>query len=213
MGDVKGFMKYPRQDFSKQSAPERVKHWKEFTLPMPEEELRKQGARCMDCGVPFCQNGCPIGNIIPDWNDLVYRDNWAEAIDRLQKTNNFPEFPGRVCPAPCENSCVLAINEPAVTIKNIEISVIEHAFSEGWVTPRPPKHRTGKKVAVIGSGPAGLACADQLNHAGHKVTVYEKNEVIGGLLVLGIPDFKMEKSVVERRVDLMRAEGVEFKTG
>lgn len=212
MGDVKGFMKYDRVDFKKEPVPERLKHWKEFALPLSEEELRKQGGRCMDCGVPFCQSGCPIGNIIPDWNDLIYRDNWQEAIDRLHKTNNFPEFTGRVCPAPCENSCVLAINEPAVTIKNIEVAIIDRAYEKGWVKPQPPRHRTGKKVAVVGSGPAGLACADQLNKAGHKVTVYEKNEVIGGLLALGIPDFKLEKHIIERRIDRMRQEGVTFKT-
>ncbi|MBL8013706.1 MAG: glutamate synthase subunit beta [Candidatus Omnitrophica bacterium] len=213
MGDVKGFMKYDRQDFKKESVADRVKHWKEFTKFLPEKEIKEQGARCMDCGVPFCQSGCPIGNIIPDWNDLVYRDRWQEAIERLHKTNNFPEFTGRVCPAPCENSCVLSINQPAVTIKNIEVSIVERAYDEGWIKPQPPKQRTGKKVAVIGSGPAGLACADQLNKKGHKVTVYEKNEVVGGLLTLGIPDFKLEKWVVERRVKLMHQEGVNFKTG
>jgi glutamate synthase (NADPH/NADH) small chain len=166
----------------------------------------------MDCGVPFCQSGCPIGNIIPDWNDLVYRDRWMDAIERLHKTNNFPEFTGRVCPAPCENACVLGINAPAVTIKNIELSIVEHAYDKGWIKPNPPKHRTGKKVAVIGSGPAGLACADELNKNGHKVTVFEKNELVGGLLTLGIPDFKLEKSVVFRRTDRMRLEGVVFKT-
>ncbi|HLF18948.1 MAG TPA: glutamate synthase subunit beta [Candidatus Omnitrophota bacterium] len=212
MGDITGFMKYKRQDFDKEPAKERIKHWQEFYKQMPDEELRKQGARCMDCGVPFCQSGCPIGNIIPDWNDLVYRENWKEAIERLHKTNNFPEFTGRICPAPCENACVLAINEPAVTIKNIEVSIIERAYKEGWIKPTPPKHRTGKTVAVIGSGPAGLACADQLNKEGHTVTVYEKNEVLGGLLTLGIPEFKMEKWVVERRLKRMEKEGVKFKT-
>ncbi len=212
MGDVTGFIKYSREDLHKQSIVERLKHWKEFYEPMPEENLRNQGARCMDCGVPFCQEGCPIGNIIPDWNDLVFRDRWREAIDRLHKTNNFPEFTGRICPAPCENSCVLGINAPPVTIKNIEVSIIEKAYQEGWVEPQPPKQRTRKTVAVIGSGPAGLACADQLNKLGHRVTVYEKNEVCGGLLVLGIPDFKLEKWVVERRLKRMEAEGVVFKT-
>lgn len=212
MGDVKGFMKYPRQDFSKEPARERIKHWKEFALEMPDEELRKQGARCMDCGVPFCQSGCPIGNIIPDWNDLVYRDSWAEAIERLHKTNNFPEFTGRVCPAPCENACVLAINEPAVTIKNIEVAIVERAYKDGTIKPQAPRHRTGLKVAVVGSGPAGLSCADQLNKTGHVVTVFEKNEVIGGLLALGIPDFKLEKWIIERRVKRMEQEGVKFLT-
>lgn len=205
-------MKYDRKDFSKQPVEKRLKHWKEFYHQMPEEDLRKQGARCMDCGVPFCQSGCPIGNIIPDWNDLVYRNSWQEAIERLHKTNNFPEFTGRICPAPCENACVLAINEPAVTIKNIEVAIIEKSYKEGWVKPLPPKYRTGKKVAVVGSGPAGLACADQLNKAGHTVTVYEKNEALGGLLTLGIPDFKLEKWVVKRRLDRMEQEGVKFKT-
>jgi len=212
MGDIKGFMKYDRQDYKKEPVGRRVKNHKEFTHLPVGAEIKQQGARCMDCGVPFCQSGCPIGNIIPDWNDLVYRDRWEEAIERLHKTNNFPEFTGRICPAPCENACVLGINAPPVTIKNIELSIIEHAYSKNWIKPVKPKHRTGMKVAVIGSGPAGLACADQLNKKGHKVTVYEKNELIGGLLTLGIPDFKLEKWVVERRVDRMRAEGITFKT-
>ena len=212
MGDIKGFMKYDRQDYKKDEVARRIKNFKEFThLPAPKE-LRNQGARCMDCGVPFCQSGCPIGNIIPDWNDLVYRDRWMDAIERLHKTNNFPEFTGRICPAPCENACVLGINAPAVTIKNIELAIIEHAYDQDWIKPNKIKHHTGMKVAVIGSGPAGLACADELNKKGHKVTVYEKNELIGGLLSLGIPDFKLEKWVVSRRVDRMRAEGVVFKT-
>ncbi|MDO8581154.1 MAG: glutamate synthase subunit beta [Candidatus Omnitrophota bacterium] len=213
MGDTTGFMKFNRKDFDKEPASQRVKHWHEFYKPMAEEDLRKQGARCMDCGVPFCQSGCPIGNIIPDWNDLVYKDDWKQAIERLHKTNNFPEFTGRLCPAPCENACVLAINQPAVTIKNIEVSIIEKAYQEGWIKPQPPKIRTDKKVAIVGSGPSGLACADQLNKFGHHVTVYEKNEVAGGLLTLGIPDFKMEKRVVERRLKRMSQEGVKFKTG
>ena len=212
MGDIKGFLKYKRQDLPKEKAPERVKHWHEFYKEMPEEELRQQGGRCMDCGVPFCQSGCPINNIIPDWNDLVYKNRWKEAMERLHKTNNFPEFTGRVCPAPCENACVLAINEPAVTIKNIEVSIIEKAYKEGWIKAQPPKFRSGKTVAVIGSGPSGLACADQLNKMGHSVTVFEKNEVLGGLLTLGIPDFKLEKSVVERRLKRMAQEGIKFKT-
>jgi glutamate synthase (NADPH/NADH) small chain len=213
MGDVKGFMKFTRVDFGKEKPLERVKHYREFTQFLPEEELKKQGARCMDCGVPFCMSGCPIGNVIPDWNDLVFNNRWEEAVERLHRTNNFPEFTGRVCPAPCENSCVLGINEPPVTIKNVEVSIVEHAYAKGWLKPEPPKHRTGKKIAVIGSGPAGLSCADQLNKAGHTVTVYEKSAVLGGLLALGIPDFKLEKAVVERRLDRMRAEGVIFKTG
>jgi glutamate synthase (NADPH/NADH) small chain len=212
MGDINGFKTYPRQDYKKEDIALRKKNFKEFTHLPPAKELRNQGARCMDCGVPFCQNGCPIGNIIPDWNDLVYRDRWQEAIERLHKTNNFPEFTGRVCPAPCENSCVLGINAPPVTIKNIELSIVEKAYAEGWIKPHKPARRTGMKAAVIGSGPAGLACADELNKSGHKVTVYEKNEMLGGLLTLGIPDFKLEKWVVSRRLDRMREEGVVFKT-
>ncbi len=206
-------MKHDRQDYKRDPVPRRITNFKEFTHLPPEKELKVQGARCMDCGVPFCQSGCPIGNIIPDWNDLVYRDRWQEALERLHKTNNFPEFTGRICPAPCENACVLGINAPPVTIKNIELAIIEYAYDKGWVKAALPIHRTGMKVAVIGSGPAGLACADQLNHKGHKVTVFEKNELIGGLLALGIPDFKLEKWVVSRRVDRMREEGVTFKTG
>ncbi len=212
MGDVTGFMKYDRKDFQKQPVKERIKHWKEFNKKMPEETLKTQGARCMDCGIPFCQQGCPIGNIIPDWNDFVFRGQWEDAHKRLAKTNNFPEFTGRVCPAPCEAACVLGINNPPVTIKNIEVSVIERAYKEGWVKADPPKMRTGKTVAVIGSGPAGLACADQLNKKGHTVVVYEKNEVLGGLLARGIPDFKLEKSVIDRRLKYMEKEGVKFKT-
>ncbi|MBF0571747.1 MAG: glutamate synthase subunit beta [Candidatus Omnitrophica bacterium] len=212
MGEIRGFMKFGRQDYKKDDQSSRIKHFKEFTHLPSEKELRNQGARCMDCGVPFCQSGCPIGNIIPDWNDLVYRDRWQEAIERLHKTNNFPEFTGRICPAPCENACVLGINTPAVTIKNIELAIIENAYDKGWVKPNKPKHHSGMKVAVIGSGPAGLACADELNKNGHKVTVYEKNETLGGLLALGIPDFKLEKWVVSRRLDRMHEEGVIFKT-
>jgi glutamate synthase (NADPH/NADH) small chain len=212
MGETKGFMKYDRQDYKREDVVRRVKNFNEFTHLPALKELKNQGARCMDCGVPFCQSGCPIGNIIPDFNDLVYRDRWQEALERLQKTNNFPEFTGRVCPAPCENSCVLGINAPAVTIKNIELAIIENAYAKGWVKPNAPAHRTGMKVAVVGSGPAGLACADELNKKGHKVTVYEKNEVIGGLLALGIPNFKLEKEVVSRRIDRMVQEGVVFKT-
>ncbi|MDP8266856.1 MAG: glutamate synthase subunit beta [Candidatus Aceula meridiana] len=211
MGQIKGFLEYNREEFHRQSVEDRLKHWKEFYEVPGEELLRRQGARCMDCGIPFCQWGCPIGNIIPDWNDLVYQNRWQEAIERLQKTNNFPEFTGRLCPAPCENSCTLGITDPAVTIKNIEVSIIEKAYSKGWITPRPPKRRTGKKVAVVGSGPSGLACADQLNKKGHQVVVFEKNEVIGGLLALGIPDFKLEKRVIIRRVEIMEKEGVQFK--
>jgi glutamate synthase (NADPH/NADH) small chain len=197
----------------------RILDWNEFHDPMPEGELRSQGARCMDCGVPFCHTGdlianmaagCPVRNLIPEWNDLVYRGRWRDALDRLHKTNNFPEFTGRVCPAPCEGSCVLGITSPPVTIKNIECSIIDKGFEEGWVKPNPPKSRTGKRVAVIGSGPAGLAAAAQLNQAGHLVTVYERDDRIGGLLMYGIPNMKLEKWVVDRRVDLLRAEGIEF---
>ncbi len=213
MGDVKGFMKYPRQEYTKQPPATRIKHYNEFVELPAAKDLQAQGARCMDCGVPFCQSGCPIGNIIPDWNDLLYRGRYAEAIERLLKTNNFPEFTGRVCPAPCENACVLGITSPPVTIKNIELAIVEHAYNHDLIKAQPPKHRSGFKVAVIGSGPSGLACADQLNKLGHKVTVYEKNQVVGGLLTLGIPDFKLEKWVVERRVSRMAEEGVVFKTG
>ncbi len=212
MGDVTGFIKYNKKDFEKESVQERLKHWHEFVKPMPQDVITQQAARCMDCGIPFCQSGCPIGNVIPDWNDLVFRNHWQEAIERLHKTNNFPEFTGRVCPAPCEDSCVLGITNPPVTIKNIEVSIIEKAYSEGWIKAELPKKRTGKTVAVVGSGPSGLACADQLNKMGHKVTVYEKNEYIGGLLRLGIPDFKLEKRIIERRLKRMEEEGVKFKT-
>lgn len=212
MGDIKGFINYKKSDFKKEDPGGRIKHWNEFTIPLSEEELRTQGARCMDCGIPFCQSGCPVSNIIPDWNDLVYRGNWEEAFKRLNRTNNFPEFTGRICPAPCENSCTLAINKDAVTIKNIEVSIIEKAFANGWITAVPPSNRSGKKVAVVGSGPAGLACADELNKHSHSVTVFEKNEVVGGLLALGIPNFKLDKKIVQRRVDLMKEEGIEFKT-
>lgn len=211
MGEVKGFLKHQREEYKKAPVDERLKHWNEFiTLP---KDIQKQGARCMDCGVPFCQWGCPVGNIIPSWNDLVFKGQWKEALERLHKTNNFPEFTGRICPAPCENACTLAVNNPAVSIKNIELAIIEKGYAEGWIKSEAPKRRSGFKVAVIGSGPAGLACADQLNRKSHKVTVYEKNEFIGGLLTLGIPNFKLEKSVVERRIKRMENEGVSFKTG
>ena len=213
MGETKGFLKYPREEYRRAPVKERLTHWEEFTTLPDDKGLKEQGGRCMDCGVPFCQWGCPIGNIIPSWNDLVNKGQWKDALDRLHKTNNFPEFTGRVCPAPCENSCTLAITDPAVTIKNIELAIIERGYEEGWVKPEPPRTRSGKKVAVIGSGPAGLSCADQLNKKGHKVTVYEKNEFIGGLLTLGIPNFKLEKWVVERRIKRMEQEGVVFKTG
>lgn len=213
MGKPTGFKEYPRVTPAYKPVEERVKNYKEFAIPLPVRELAKQGARCMDCGVPFCHIGCPLGNIIPDFNDLVYRDEWKRAIDTLHSTNNFPEFTGRVCPAPCEESCVLGINEPPVTIKAIEQAIIDRAFEEGWVKPNPPRTRTGKKVAVVGSGPAGLACAAQLNQAGHLVTVYERADRIGGLLRYGIPDFKLEKWTIDRRVGILEAEGIVFKTG
>jgi glutamate synthase (NADPH/NADH) small chain len=214
MGKPTGFKEFPRATVPYDDPLERIEGWGEFNVDVPEEHLRTQGARCMDCGVPFCQSatGCPIDNLIPEWNDLVYRGRWREALDRLHKTNNFPEFTGRVCPAPCEGACVLGIIEPAVTIKNIECAIVDKGFEEGWIQPERPEERTGKKVAVIGSGPAGLTAAQQLNRAGHTVTVYERDDRIGGLLTYGIPNMKLDKGVVERRLDIMRAEGVEFVT-
>ncbi len=214
MGKPTGFKEFPRETVPYSDPLKRVEGWDEFTVAVPEEHLRTQGARCMDCGVPFCQSstGCPIDNLIPEWNDLVYRGRWREALDRLHKTNNFPEFTGRVCPAPCEGACVLGIIEPAVTIKNIECAIVDKGFEEGWIEPEPPLERTGKRVAVIGSGPAGLTAAQQLNRAGHEVTVYERDDRIGGLLTYGIPNMKLDKGIVERRLDIMRAEGIEFVT-
>jgi NAD(P)H-dependent glutamate synthase small subunit len=214
MGKPTGFKEFRRETIPYADPLERVAGWDEFLVDVPEERLKKQGARCMDCGVPFCQSstGCPIDNLIPEWNDLVYRGQWREALDRLHKTNNFPEFTGRVCPAPCEGACVLGINEPPVAIKSIECAIADRGFAEGWVTPRPPEERTGKKVAIIGSGPAGLTAAQQLNWAGHQVTVYERDDRIGGLLTYGIPNMKLDKNIVERRLDIMRAEGVQFVT-
>ncbi|MBZ5581527.1 MAG: glutamate synthase subunit beta [Acidobacteriia bacterium] len=211
MGKVTGFMEYPRETAPRRAVTERVNDWFEIYLPMAEEKLGAQAARCMDCGVPFCHNGCPVHNIIPDWNDMVYRGRWREAARQLHATNNFPEFTGRICPAPCEASCVLGINEPPVTIRQIEKTIIERAFEEGYIRPEPPVFRTGKRVAVVGSGPAGLAAAQQLARAGHGVTVFEKNDRIGGLLRYGIPNFKLEKRVVDRRLEQMRAEGVKFE--
>ena len=205
-------MEHDQKNFTYKPIEERIKNWEEFVVYPPQEEIETQALRCMDCGVPFCHTGCPLGNIIPDFNDLVYQKKWDRALKNLLSTNNFPEFTGRICPAPCESACVLGINKPPVTIKQIEVSIIDKAFREGWIKPRPPQERTGKKVAVVGSGPAGLAAADQLNKAGHLVTVYERDDRIGGLLVYGIPDFKLDKKVVQRRVDLMAKEGVIFKT-
>src|ERR1700727_3260079 len=212
MGDVRGFMKYPRAKVHKEPVAERLKHHREFLEILPSEQLQTQGARCMDCGIPFCHTGCPLGNIIPDWNDLVYRNHWRDALERLHATNNFPEFTGRVCPAPCETACVLGINEDPVSIKQIEMSIADRGFDEGWITPEPPRTRTGKRVAVVGSGPAGLAAAQQLNRAGHHVTLFEKSDRLGGLLRHGIPDFKMEKDILDRRLEQMASEGVVFRT-
>lgn len=212
MGKPTGFMEIPREDFSYEPPADRINHYREFTIPLSEEAISLQGARCMDCGIPFCHNGCPIHNIIPEWNDLVYRKQWRRALDVLHSTNNFPEFTGRICPAPCEAACTLNINMEPVTIKNIECSIIDKAWREGWVTPIIPNRRSGKRVAIVGSGPAGLACAQQLARAGHTVVVYEKNDRIGGLLRYGIPDFKLEKHHIDRRISQMKAEGVEFHT-
>jgi len=212
VGKVTGFLEFERQDPSKRPADERVRDYREFELPVVQDELVKQGARCMDCGIPFCNTGCPLGNLIPDWNDHVYRTDPQRAIEALHATNNFPEFTGRVCPAPCEAACVLGINDDPVSIKLIERSIADRAFADGFVKPQPPRQRTGKKVAVVGSGPAGMAAAQQLNRAGHSVTLFERDDRIGGLLTYGIPDFKMEKSLVERRVQQMTAEGVVFRT-
>lgn len=211
MADPKGFLKYTREVSPYRPVEERKRDWQEVHTHMPPERLRIQAARCMDCGVPFCHMGCPLGNIIPDWNDLVYRDQWHEALRRLHATNNFPEFTGRLCPAPCETACVLGINQPAVTIKQIEEHIIEYGFEKGWVEPEPPPVRTGKHVAVVGSGPAGLAAAQQLNRAGHWVTVFERADRIGGLLRYGIPDFKLDKRILDRRLQIMEAEGIRFE--
>jgi glutamate synthase (NADPH/NADH) small chain len=211
VGKITGFLEIERELPARRPITERLKDWRELEGKLAEDKLQAQGARCMDCGIPFCHKGCPLGNIIPDWNDLVYRGRWKDAIDRLHSTNNFPEFTGRICPAPCEEACVLNINDDPVTIKQIEKQIIDHAFKEGWVAPVPPSHRTGKRVAVVGSGPAGLAAAAQLNRAGHSVEVFERADRIGGLLMYGIPDFKLEKWIVERRLQQMREEGVVFR--
>ena len=213
MGNVNGFLQVKRTKPHARPIHLRVRDWSEVYLPTPETEVRDQGSRCMDCGIPFCHQGCPLGNQIPEWNDLVYRQRWQAAIERLHATNNFPEFTGRLCPAPCEGSCVLGINDDPVTIKNVELSIVERAFEEGWIRAAAPSARTGKRVAVVGSGPAGLAAADQLNKAGHLVTVFEKSDRIGGLLRYGIPEFKIEKRTVDRRLALLEAEGVVFRAG
>jgi len=213
MGKVTGFMEFERLEEGYKPVPERVKHYKEFVIGLTEEQSKVQAARCMDCGTPFCNNGCPVNNIIPDFNNLVYEGDWLNAITVLHSTNNFPEFTGRICPAPCEAACTLNVNDDAVGIKSIEHAIIDRAWNEGWVKPQPPRHKTGKKVAVVGSGPAGLAAAQQLARVGHDVTVFEKNDRVGGLLRYGIPDFKMEKSHIDRRVEQMQAEGVTFRTG
>jgi len=212
VGKVTGFKEYTREMPTRRPVEERVNDFLEVYQPFPEEKVRTQAARCMDCGIPFCHTGCPVSNIIPDWNDLVYRDHWKEAMRVLHATNNFPEFTGRICPAPCETACVLGINEPAVTIKVIEKTIVERAWEEGWIKPEPPTKRSGKHVAVVGSGPAGLAAAQQMNRAGHWVTVFEKADRIGGLLRYGIPDFKLEKHVIDRRLEQMTEEGVRFQT-
>ena len=213
MGLVKGFLEIERKERPYEKVEARLKNWKEFVLPLPPAEVSRQGARCMDCGIPFCHNGCPVNNIIPEWNELVRRDRWRDALEVLHSTNNFPEFTGRICPAPCEASCTLNIDDNPVTIKSIECSIVDRGWQEGWIQPLVPSKKTGKRVAVVGSGPAGMACAQQLARAGHAVTLFEKSDRIGGLLRYGIPDFKMEKHLIDRRMKQMAAEGVEFRTG
>ena len=213
MGKVTGFLEFTRQDPEHLPVADRIQRYKEFSLPMADADVSRQGARCMDCGIPFCQSGCPVNNIIPDWNDLVYRGSFRSALSVLHSTNNFPEFTGRVCPAPCEAACTLNINSDAVSIKSIEHAIVDKGWAEGWIEPQPPARKTGKRVAVVGSGPAGMACSQQLARAGHDVVLFEKNDRIGGLLRYGIPDFKMEKHHIDRRVEQMRAEGVELRTG
>jgi glutamate synthase (NADPH/NADH) small chain len=212
MGKITGFMEFERLEEPHEAPQARKQHYREIYLHLPDEDAKIQGARCMDCGIPFCMSGCPVNNLIPDWNDLVYRGDWKSAIEMLHSTNNFPEFTGRICPAPCEEACVLRINEDPVGIKSIEHAIIDKAWQEGWVMPQPAQHATGKKVAVVGSGPAGLSCAQQLARVGHEVTVFEKSDRIGGLLRYGIPDFKLEKRVIDRRLEQMRVEGVNFRT-
>ncbi len=212
MGNPKGFLQIARITPERRPVSERIHDWKEVYRDFPDDKLKAQASRCMDCGIPFCHQGCPLGNIIPDWNDLVYRDRWKEALQRLLATNNFPEFTGRICPAPCEGACVLGLNADPVTIKNVEVAIIDRAFREGWVKPSPPAVRTGKRIAIVGSGPAGLAAAAQLNQAGHWVTVFERDDRIGGLLRYGIPEFKMEKNSLDRRLNIMSEEGITFRT-
>ena len=212
MGKPTGFLEYNRHERSYAPAADRVQHFREFVIPLAEDEIRVQGARCMDCGIPFCHQGCPVNNIIPDWNDLVYHGNWQEALAVLQSTNNFPEFTGRICPAPCEEACTLNLDNNPVTIKTIECAIVDKGWEQGWIQPQPAAHKTGKKVAIVGSGPAGMACAQQLARAGHDVEVFEKSDRIGGLLRYGIPDFKMEKHIIDRRMAQMEAEGVTFRT-
>ena len=213
MGKPTGFLEIERRERPYDKVETRIKSWKEFVRPLPAAEVRQQGARCMDCGIPFCHNGCPVNNMIPDWNNLVYRDQWQDALEALHSTNNFPEFTGRICPAPCEAACVLNIDDNPVTIKTIECAIVDRGWEEGWITPQVPARKSGKRIAVVGSGPAGMACAQQLARAGHAVTLFEKADRIGGLLRYGIPDFKMEKHFIDRRVRQMEGEGVEFRTG
>ncbi len=212
MGELGAFLKIHRVGFDKRDPRERVHDYKQYFALQPREELRRQGARCMDCGIPFCHEGCPLGNLIPDWNDLVYRDKWRDAIVQLHATNNFPEFTGLICPAPCESACVLAINDDPVTIEQIELAIVERAFAEGWVVPEPPGRRSGRTVAVVGSGPSGLAVAAELNACGHAVTVYERDEGPGGLMRFGVPDAKLEKWIIDRRVAILEQEGIEFRS-
>ena len=212
MGKIGGFKEYKRQDENNIAVKDRITNYKEFTIPLKEEELKKQGSRCMDCGIPFCHSGCPLGNFIPDFNDMVHKGEWEKALNILHSTNNFPEFTGRLCPAPCEKACVLGIIDDPVSIENIEKRIVERGFEEGWIVPEPPKVRTGKTVAIIGSGPAGLAAAQQLNRADHTVTVFERDDAIGGLLRYGIPNFKLEKEIIDRRVQILKEEGIVFKT-
>jgi glutamate synthase (NADPH/NADH) small chain len=212
VGKVTGFLEIERRDRGYEKPEARLKNWTEFVRPLGGSDIRDQAARCMNCGIPYCHNGCPVNNIIPDWNHLVYEDDWRSALDVLHSTNNFPEFTGRICPAPCEAACTLNIDDAAVTIKTIECQIVDRGWAEGWIVPQPPAHKTGKRIAVVGSGPAGLACAQQLGRAGHAVTVFEKNDRVGGLLRYGIPDFKMEKHLINRRIIQMEGEGIEFRT-